>query len=70
SRLQQWNLLEKAVKISFYRTRQATLKCLFSEDKGLVFCPNANLLMTELQMPCDPDKWRLFIDSSKTSLKV
>ncbi|KAK4882047.1 hypothetical protein RN001_005366 [Aquatica leii] len=26
SRLQQWNLLEKGAKISFYRTRQATLK--------------------------------------------
>ncbi|KAK4887859.1 hypothetical protein RN001_004130 [Aquatica leii] len=33
SRLQQWNLLEKGVQISSYRTRQATLKCLFSEDK-------------------------------------
>lgn len=70
SRLQQWNLLEKGVKISTYRTRQSTLKLNFSEDEGLVFCPNSNALMTELKMPCDPDKWRLFIDSSKTSLKV
>nr|CAH7733771.1 unnamed protein product [Callosobruchus chinensis] len=69
SRLQQWNLLEKGVKISSYRTRQSSLKSLFSEDNGLVFCPNVNSLMTARKMPCDPDKWRLFIDSSKTSLK-
>ncbi|GBM19979.1 hypothetical protein AVEN_77904-1 [Araneus ventricosus] len=69
SRLQQWNLLEKGVKISSYRTRQSTLKLLFSEDEGLVFCPNSNELMIELKMPCNPHKWRLFIDSSKTSLQ-
>ncbi|GBM77926.1 hypothetical protein AVEN_89589-1 [Araneus ventricosus] len=70
SRLQQWNLLKKGVKISSYRTRQSTLKLLLSEDEGLVFCPNSNELMIELKIPCDPHKWRLFIDSSKTSLKV
>ncbi|GBN85247.1 hypothetical protein AVEN_166061-1 [Araneus ventricosus] len=70
SRLQQRNLLEKGVKISAYRTRQSTLKLLFSEDEGLVFCPNSNELMIELKMPYDPHKWRLFIDSSKTSLEV
>ncbi|GBM15585.1 hypothetical protein AVEN_95228-1 [Araneus ventricosus] len=26
--------------------------------------------MIELKIPCDPHKWRLFIDSSITSLKV
>ncbi|GBM65573.1 hypothetical protein AVEN_169853-1 [Araneus ventricosus] len=46
SRLQQLNLLENGVKISSYRTRQSTLK-LFSEDEGLVFCPNSNELMIE-----------------------
>ncbi|GBM40992.1 hypothetical protein AVEN_250314-1 [Araneus ventricosus] len=50
SRLQQWNLLEKGFKISSYRT---SLKLLFSEDSGLVFCPNSNELMIELKMPCD-----------------
>ncbi|GBM93046.1 hypothetical protein AVEN_130861-1, partial [Araneus ventricosus] len=64
SRLQQRNLLEKGLKISSYRTRQSTLKLLFSEDEGLVFCPNSTELMI------DPHKWRLFLDSSKTSLKV
>lgn len=70
SRLQQWNFLQKGVKISSYRTRQSTLKLFFSEDESLVFCPNSNALMSELNMPCDPNKWRLFIDSSNTSLKV
>ncbi|GBM43973.1 hypothetical protein AVEN_187577-1 [Araneus ventricosus] len=51
SRLQQQNLLEKGVKISSYRTRQSTLKLLFSEDESLVFCPNSNELMIELKMP-------------------
>ncbi|GBO42011.1 hypothetical protein AVEN_247273-1 [Araneus ventricosus] len=31
SRLQQWNFLEKGLKISSYRTIQSTLKLLFSE---------------------------------------
>ncbi|GBN10126.1 hypothetical protein AVEN_214036-1 [Araneus ventricosus] len=70
SRLQHRNLLEKGVKISSYRIRQSTLKLLFSEDEGLLFCPNSNELMIELKMPCDSHKWRLFTDSSKKSLKV
>ncbi|GBM45283.1 hypothetical protein AVEN_36644-1 [Araneus ventricosus] len=68
--LQQWNLLEKGVTMSSYKTRQSTLKLLCSEDEGLVFYPNSSELMIELKMSCDPHKWRLFIDSSKTSLKV
>ncbi|GBM94192.1 hypothetical protein AVEN_219095-1, partial [Araneus ventricosus] len=56
SRLQQWNLLEKGVKIPSYKTRESTLKLLFSEDEGLVFCPNSKELMIELKMPCDPHK--------------
>ena len=42
----------------------------FLENEGLVFCPNSNELMIELKIPSDQKKWKLFIDSSKTSLKV
>ncbi|GBN98411.1 hypothetical protein AVEN_33401-1 [Araneus ventricosus] len=52
------------------RTRQSSLKLIFSEDEGLVFCPNSNELMIELKRPCDPHKWRPFIDSPKANLKV
>ncbi|GBM47116.1 hypothetical protein AVEN_24247-1 [Araneus ventricosus] len=38
------------------RLQQSTLKLLFSEDEGLVFCPNSKELMVELKMPCDPHK--------------
>ncbi|GBM86133.1 hypothetical protein AVEN_75407-1 [Araneus ventricosus] len=62
SRFQQWNLLEKGVKMSSYRTRQSTLKFLFSDYEGLVFCPNSHELIIELKRPCDPPKSRLFID--------
>lgn len=70
SRLQQWNLLEKGVKVSIYRKRESTLTNFFAADGDLVFCHDIPGLMVELNLPYTPDKWRLFIDSSKTSLKA
>lgn len=70
SRLQQWKLLEKGVKVSIYRKRQSTITDFFAMEGDLVFCHDIPGLMTELNLPYTPDKWRLFIDSSKTSLKA
>lgn len=70
SRLQQWKLLKKGVKVSIYRKRQSTLTNFFAVEGDLVFCHDIPGLMTELNLPYTPDKWRLFIDSSKTSLKA
>jgi hypothetical protein len=38
SRLQQWNLPEKGVKLSLYRKKQAKIARLFSMNGNLVYC--------------------------------
>ena len=68
SRLQQWNLLEKGTKVSFFRKRQSQFSSYFSKDDNLVYCMDAQGLLKEL--PSEPNHWRLFIDSSKISLKA
>ena len=70
SRLQQWNLLESDVKVSFFRDRQKDLVPFFLMEGDLVYCNDINGLMAALTVKHDPDEWRLFIDSSKTSLKA
>lgn len=70
SRLQQWNLLEKGTKVSFFRKRQLQFSNYFSKDGDLVYCDDAEGLLEELELPSKPDCWRLFIDSSKISLKA
>ena len=70
SRLQQWNLLEKGTKIAFYKKRELGLLNYFSMDDSIAFCNNVASLLAELQLPGDNSQWRLFIDSSKLSLKA
>lgn len=70
SRLKQWNLLKPDVKVTLYRNRQKELMPYFQQKNNLVACCNINDLMRSLNMEHNPDEWRLFIDSSKTSLKA
>lgn len=70
SRLQQWNLLAPDVKISWYRARQKDLVHFFQMDGALCFCNDVDGLMESLGMQHRPEEWRLFIDSSKLSLKA
>lgn len=70
SRLQQWNLLEENVKVSVYRNREKDLTPFFNMENNLVACSDVNSLMTSLRMEHNPKDWRLFIDSSKLSLKA
>lgn len=70
SRLQQWNLLEKGTKISFFKKRHSQFLHLFCKDQDLVYCNDPQKLLEELQLPEKPTEWRLFIDSSKLSLKA
>jgi hypothetical protein len=49
SRLQQWNLLEKRVKVSLCRKRQANISSYFSMDGDHVYCNEVCGLMEELQ---------------------
>jgi len=42
----------------------------FSQEDGVVFCNDVCSVMEVLGYEYNPDQWRLFIDSSKVSLKV
>ena len=70
SRLQQWNLLESDVKISLLRDRENDLVQFFFMESDLNYCNDIDGLMVALSITHDPDGWRLFIDSSKASLKA
>ena len=68
SKLQQWNLLKKNVIISVYRKRHKDLVQFFKMERGLVAYTDIDGLMQTLNH--NPLDWRLFIDSSKLSLKA
>jgi len=70
SRLQQWNLLQRDVRVSQYRHRHRDLLPFFEKKNNLVVCCDVNGLMKYLNLNHDPTDWRLFIDSSKLSLKA
>ena len=70
SRLQQWNLLKENVSISVYRKRHEDLVHFFKLERGLVACTAIGGLMQTLNINHNPLDWRLFIDSSKLSLKA
>lgn len=70
SRLKQRNLVTKETKISYYRTREQTLLKYFAEENDFVFCKDVPGLMTAMGLRnYVSSDWRLFIDSSKRSLK-
>lgn len=70
SRLNEKNLLEQGTKITFYRSREKYLLPFFSEENKLVFCNDVKGLLTKMGLAkYIPGDWRLFIDSSKRSLK-
>lgn len=70
SRLKEKNLLEPGTKITFYCTREKDLLPFFSEEQNLVFCHAIRELLVKMGLSeYFPDDWRLFIDSSKRSLK-
>lgn len=70
SRLQEWNLLAQGTKISVYRDRHEELVKFFDQDGSLCFCKDINGLFDALGCEYDSQDWRLFIDSSKLSLKA
>ena len=70
SRLNGWNLLRQDTNVCFYRGRHEVFKDFFSQGDSVVFCNYVCSIMDTLDNECNPDEWRLFIDSSKASLKV
>jgi len=69
SRLKGWNLLCQDTKVCFYRGHHEEFKDFFSQE-DVVFCSDVCSVMEVLGHEYNPDQWRLFIDSSKVSLKV
>ncbi|KAI6651114.1 hypothetical protein LOD99_5465 [Oopsacas minuta] len=70
SRLKEKIQLQQGTKVILYRYREQELQQYFCEKNGLVFCPNVEGLLLAMGVPnYNPSDWRLFIDSSKRSLK-
>jgi len=70
SRLKGWNLFRQDTNVCFYRGRHEEFKDFFSQKDGVVFCNNVCSVMEVLGHEYNPDQWRLFVDSSKMSLKL
>ena len=56
--------------ISVYHKRHEDLVHFFKMERGLVACTDIDALMQTLYINHNPLDWRLFIDSSKLSLKA
>ena len=70
SRLKEKSCLQPNAKITFYRNRETGILPFFSQDNDLVYCNNIIGLLLKMKIPnYRPEDWRLFIDSSKRSVK-
>jgi len=56
--------------VCFYRGRHEEFKDFFSQEDGVVFCNDVCSVMEVLGHENNPNQWRLFIYSSKMTLKV
>jgi len=70
SRMQQWKLLKENVRIFVYFKRYEDLVQFFKMERGLFSYIDIDGLMQTLNINHIPLDWRLFIDSSKLSLKA
>ena len=70
SRLKEKKLLDSSAKVSYLRKRDQMFVEFFAEDKQFVYCHDIPGVLRQLGiMSYSPAEWRLFIDSSKRSLK-
>ncbi|KAI6658265.1 hypothetical protein LOD99_15536 [Oopsacas minuta] len=70
SRLKEKQVLDRFVKVFFFRKREEHLLPYFSVENKLVYCNDIPGLLGQLGISSyDPGEWRLFLDSSKRSLK-
>lgn len=70
SRLKEKNLLAVGTSFHWYRSREQEFTPYFSQEADLVYCSNIDGLMQKFGIAHKVDEWRLFIDSSKRSLKA
>jgi hypothetical protein len=69
STLQSENLLFPGTSFSWYRNREKDFIPYFTHNGSLVYCSDIYGLICKLGVVYDASEWRLFIDSSKRSLK-
>lgn len=70
SRMQQWHYLDKKTRITKFRKRNASLTSFFTVVDSICVCNDVDGLMKALGFEHKVTEWRLFIDSSNTSLKA
>lgn len=70
SRLKEKNLLAEGTNIYVFRKREQQFSQFFHQDGDLVYCSDIPALINEFGIDYKREDWRLFIDSSKTSLKA
>ena len=68
--MKQWKYLDEGMKIILYRYRPKNLEEFFTTEGTRVACKDVESLLTALNMSHCSDERRLFIDSSKFSLKA
>ena len=70
SRLNEKKCLGPGTKITFYRYREQKLLQYFTKENDLVYYNNVQELLLEMGISTNnPQERRLFLDSSKVSLK-
>ena len=71
SRLNEKHLLTTESNVTFYRNRDTEFAPFFAESDDFVYCTDAKNVVLTLGLPLyNPIEWRLFLDSSKRSLKA
>jgi hypothetical protein len=64
------NLLEKSLKVTSFRRRHRDFEKFFSSSEDVVYCNYVEGLFGALGRVYNSEEWRIFIDSSKVSLKA
>lgn len=70
SRLRERNFLENDVKATAYRNRHKPYANFYTTKDNMCFCYDISGLFEKLGQKYDASEWRLFVDSSKESLKA
>ncbi|GFU71226.1 uncharacterized protein TNCV_3782121 [Trichonephila clavipes] len=64
------HLLNSGVSFSWYRFREKEFVPFFTQEGDLVFYNNVPTILEMFKIMYEPEEWRLFINSSKRSLKA
>ena len=72
SRLKQWDLLDNGVRNAddFPEEEALRFSRFFCLQNELCYCYGVRGLFQAIGIPCNTNDWRLFVDSSSSSLKV